>query len=166
MASHSVTTEFRSAGTHMSEWMLAANGVAPEHNVEAHDPGFGVDGRHESNVVDVGVGEVVNVELPRHVDPLGVAASFLPSEPTATQFFVTPIVAQANSIPLKLKAARSRRSRGQRLEPLEAEERRASDQCGKDGIWAILAWLNTLPWPRRWVWGLHFLKFQVVKILR
>ena len=45
MASHSVTTEFRSAGTHMSEWMLAANGVAPEHNVEAHDPGFGVDGR-------------------------------------------------------------------------------------------------------------------------
>ena len=75
----------------------------------------------------MGVGEVVNVELPRHVDPLGVAASFLPSEPTATQFFVTPIVAQANSIPLKLKAARSRRSRGQRLEPLEAEERRASD---------------------------------------
>ena len=83
-----MTTEFRSAGTHMSEWMLAANGVAPEHNVEAHDPGFGVDGRHESNVVDVGVGEVVNVELPRHVDPLGVAAglgygrhSFLRSRP-------------------------------------------------------------------------------------
>ena len=67
------------AHVHRLGHALAAH-VAAEHHVEAHLARLGVRARLQADVVDVGVREVVaragdgDVELARHVAPLGVAA--------------------------------------------------------------------------------------------